>query len=204
MMTTALTVGTAFKRANDRLWDYKLAVHTRGLTKISLPGSEDCVTLPYSDIMFILGSAGLRETDVFVDIGCGRGRVLCCASLFPVRKVVGIEHDADASRAAKDNAAHLRGALAPIHVIHSNATEYEFSEGTVFYMYNPFKSDILEVVLERICESLSRFNRPVRIIYANPVHDVCLSASGWLKRSKRLEAGGHQGLAVPVSFWEST
>ena len=34
--------------------------------------------------------ANLAPGDVFVDVGCGKGRVVCCAARRPLRRVVGI------------------------------------------------------------------------------------------------------------------
>lgn len=183
--------------------DCKLGIHTRGLIPVSVPGSEDSVTLPYGDIMRVLSVAGLNATDVFVDIGCGKGRVVCCASLSPVREVIGIDHAPEMCVLARKNVSRLLMQHSPIRILNVCATGYDYSEGSVFYLYNPFDAVILDNVLGKIRESLNRKMRPVTIIYANPVHEHSLSACPWLSMVERWEAMGSRGLAVPVSFWKS-
>lgn len=203
MLGTNYTLAILLTRVRDRITDFRLGVHTRGSVAVSLPGSKDCVTLPYGDIMQILSSLRLTPSDVFIDIGCGRGRVLCCAALFRVQRAIGIEHVSEHWRMAQQNALRLRGKHSPIEALNLSATEYDYDEGTVFYMYNPFKTVIMNSVLEQIHQSLLRRKRWIKIIYANPVHESCLSACSWLTPTERWDAGGSRGLSVPVSFWSA-
>jgi len=48
-------------------------------------------SLDYVYLNGILNRLGLMPHDVFYDIGCGAGRVLCLAARRRVRRVVGIE-----------------------------------------------------------------------------------------------------------------
>jgi CelD/BcsL family acetyltransferase involved in cellulose biosynthesis len=194
---------TGLTRARDRMWEWTLGVHTRGLVHVGVEGAARTVTLPYGNIMQILRAVGLNPTDVFVDIGCGTGRVLCCAARFRVREVIGIEYAPEICELAQQNAARLRGRQSPIRLLNQNAAAYDYDGGTVFYLYNPVDAVTLNRVLEKIRTSLERQKRPITVIYALPVHESCLAACSWLEMADRWEAGGNRHLAVPVSFWRT-
>lgn len=185
----------------DRMSDYRFGVHTCGLVAATLPNTKDCGTLPYKNIMQILSSLNLTESDVFIDIGCGRGRVLYCASLFGVKKVIGIELMPEHWAIARQNALMMKGKHSPIEVLNQSAEDFDYDEGTVFYMYNPFNEVTMNSVLLRINQSLQRKKRAITIIYANPVYESCLSGCSWLTLKERWEAGGKRGLSVTVTFW---
>lgn len=194
---------TWITRANDRIHDFILGIRTVGLIKSPVPGFQASVTLPYKDIIQILTAIDMTKEDVFVDIGCGLGRVVCCAARLPVRKVIGIEVMPDICRRANDNASRVRGRQSSVEFVNISATQYHYDEGTVFYMYHPFDARIMGNVLTRIRESLSRRKRRIKIIYANPVHESALTQCWWLREVARWEPLGTRSLAVAVSFWET-
>jgi SAM-dependent methyltransferase len=185
----------------DRITDFRFGVHTNGIVVAALPNTNGCGTLPYSNIMQILSSAGLTSSDTFIDIGCGRGRVICCASLFPVKKTIGIEIIPEHWAIAHQNVLQMRGRHSPIEVLNQGAEDFDYDEGTIFYLYNPFNAVIMNRVLSRIHQSLQKKKRAITIIYANPVYESCLSSCSWLTLQERWEAGGKRGLSVPVTFW---
>ena len=127
----------------------------------------------------------LQPTDVFVDIGCGKGRMLCLFARRHLAKCVGIEVDAELARAARANAARLRGRKAPIEVWVGDAVEADYSEGTIFWLLNPFGAQTLAAVLERIERTLEAAPRRIQIIYVNPMHEGVLRSAGWLNCTGR-------------------
>ena len=113
-----------------------------------------------------------------VDIGCGKGKVLCTWSLTygrgqPGPKLVGIDYSADLVQSCRQNLARI--GAEDYQVIEADATtlDYRFAPQQVFYLYNPFD----EVLLERVAQRLPA--SPVRIIYNNPVHLDRLSELGF-------------------------
>ena len=212
-------------RARDRMMDFKLGINTRGLEKVSVPDSEVYMTLPYKDIMQILFYIELKPTDIFIDIGCGKGRVLCCAALFHIKKVIGIEHAPEMSAKAQENALLLRGRKSPVSIFNVDATKFDYNEGTIFYMYNPFNQSVMTSLLDKVYESLQRKKRSIKIIYANPLYESSLSECVWLKMYDKWEIRSNESgklnyqspldylksngrakrnhAAVPVSFWQT-
>ena len=136
--------------------------------------------------------------DVFYDIGCGKGRVLCVAARLRLKKVVGIELLEELCMAARHNAESLRGRKKPINVICANATKADYSDGTVFTLYNPFGEATMRVVIKSIRESFYKNPRSIRIGYYMPVCEYILAEESWLERYASFRT-----MSSCVSFWRS-
>lgn len=189
-------------KCGNMLWEYRLGIHSRGALH-SAAGSDSVPysTSSYRTIMGILHNLSLKSSDVFVDIGCGKGRVLCCASRFRIREVVGIEADESLCATAQRNAEKARGKKSPIRIINAAAQEFDYRAGTVYYLFHPFGAATLNQVLARIEQSLQLHPREIRIVYLNPAADFLLRKNNWLEMYERWQAGDKFGLTHDVSFW---
>src|SRR5262245_43054338 len=116
-------------------WEYKLGINTRGIAEIAEPDSGHYVTSNYSLIWAILHNLPLSCSDVVVDIGCGKGRVLCCAARFNIREVSGVEISKNLCEIAGRNAVRVSGRRAPITIINTPAQDCDYLNGTVFYLF---------------------------------------------------------------------
>ena len=75
-------------------------------------------TIGYQHLRKILRVVSPGPKDVFYDIGCGMGRILCVAAQQPVRKCAGVELQITLlCQIARRNAASLRGRKAPIEIV---------------------------------------------------------------------------------------
>jgi precorrin-6B methylase 2 len=137
----------------------------------------------YLFLSALLRPLELSPEDVVVDVGCGMGRTLCAFARRNVRKCVGIECDPTLADIARANAARLRGRRAPIEVVTIDATEADYSEGTVFWFFDPFGAETMRRVLERIRASLEERPRRVRLVYVHPTLEAELERAGWLART---------------------
>ena len=113
-----------------------------------------------------------------VDIGCGKGKVLCTWSLTyrrgqPRPKLVGIDYSADLVQSCRQNLVRLGAKHYQLIEADATTLEYRFAPQQVFYLYNPFDAVLLERVAQRLPAS------PVRLIYNNPVHLDRLSELGF-------------------------
>jgi len=110
----------------------------------------------------------------FIDIGCGKGRVLLLAAEYGFEEVKGVEFSSHLTEIANKNIATYKAQFSSItffDVINIDAADYKFDNiEDVFFLYNPFDEVILKKVLDNICESLKQYNRRVWMIYANAVH----------------------------------
>jgi SAM-dependent methyltransferase len=72
----------------------------------------------------------------FVDLGCGKGRVLVLADHAGFKKIIGVELSRKMVVAARANLERLR---IPATIIHGDAGLYQLpTEPCVVFMYNPF------------------------------------------------------------------
>ena len=123
------------------------------------------------------------ESAAFVDLGAGKARALIMAGAYPFRAIVGVEFARELHQAGLDNLAkaapHLREP-ARISMVLGDAAQYELPEGpVVLYLFNPFGGPVIEQVARRT--TLAAKDRPLRLIYMNPVHGDIWTALGWTK-----------------------
>lgn len=129
-------------------------------------GATPIQSTPYAALHGLFRANGIevRDDDVLVDVGCGRGRVLNAWLSRGLRnRMVGIEIvPAVAERARQRLRRH-----ANVTVVCGDAVGSIPPEGTLYYLYNPFDA----AVMERFAEALlARALRPerLRIVYFNP------------------------------------
>jgi len=169
----------------DNIWcERRMGISTRGIVPTDHPDSVHYGTMAYRTIHGILDHLDLRSSDVVVDIGSGKGRVLCCAARRPVLRVVGVELSANLCRQARENAERLRGRRAPITVENVLADKYDYADTTVLFLFDPFGAATLRSALERIAAGTR--GRGLRIAYANPTHDEVFQEQPWLDGGERL------------------
>lgn len=125
--------------------------------------------------------------DVFVDFGCGKGRVVFFVALHKLKKVIGVEVDGALIECARRNLSRLRMRNSPVEFVHGDAGLFDVREGTVFFMFNPFGEATLAKVLQNIKESLSSYPRKIRIVYYAPVFMGLLDRQDWLVREGEIE-----------------
>ncbi len=141
----------------------------------------------------------LRPEDVVYDIGAGKGRFLCMAARQQVRKCVGVELSDSLCAIARENASQLRGRRAPIEIVCEDACTASLSDGTVYFLFNPFGPDTMRVTLASIERSLSENPRDVVIVYYNPTHASVFEACAWLNKIHEFRTRGQ----LRVSFWSN-
>lgn len=108
----------------------------------------------------------------FIDLGCGKGRALLLASLFPFRRVIGVELEPRIHEVCVRNIdAFTRKAKLSRRpeALCMSAGEFEFPEGDILlYLFNPFDEHIMTQVAANLRRSLAARPRHVRIIYFHP------------------------------------
>jgi SAM-dependent methyltransferase len=105
----------------------------------------------------------------FLDVGCGKGRVLLLASEFPFRKIVGLEFAPSLAEIAKRNIKTYRGSrqrCAKIEVVAGDALDYELEPvPQVLYFFSPFLPATLDQFAARIEQSLQRLPRDLMVMF---------------------------------------
>jgi SAM-dependent methyltransferase len=158
------------------------------------------VPVDYLVLFYVLGGLDLSPEDTFFDIGCGLGRAVLMAARRPIRQAIGVEYDAQLAQRAQENGRRVRGRRAPIEIRNVDATVTDYSEGTIFCMYNPFGERTMLMTLEKIRQSLEIRPRAIRIAYVNPVFANLLDSQDWLRRrgERRFPGLGDNARAV---YW---
>ncbi|MDP1676407.1 MAG: methyltransferase domain-containing protein [Bacteroidota bacterium] len=193
------------EKIENMFWEYRLGIITRGLAGVDTADDEHIHygTVPYRTINTILDHLQLTHSDVFVDLGCGKGRVLCCAAMRSIEKSIGVECSPSLSSIAQHNADVLRFHHSPIAVLTMEAQQFDYSVGTVYYLFHPFGPETLSTVLEQLRSGVERIPRSVRIVYVNPVHNNVLKDCSWLIETEKWNAGESRSPVHPVTWWQN-
>lgn len=117
--------------------------------------------------------------DAFVDIGCGKGRVVAQAARRPFGRVLGVELSPELAEQARALLAAERGRrrCGAAEIVIADATAWEVPDDvTHVYVYNALGGEALKAMLDRIAESARRRPRRLLMLYANPVQEETVLA----------------------------
>jgi SAM-dependent methyltransferase len=169
-------------------FDLRLGVDTGGFLPARLlhaPGIENAAT-SYSGCVPSIVAAALDKIPAldgaaFIDLGCGKGRALLVAHLYPFATITGIEMNFQLVEAARENAKIARKQRPdgpPIHVIQGDASipDAPSSGDLVYFLYHPFGRDLATRLCARLAEQ-ARAPRRVFVIYENPVYAELFDAN---------------------------
>jgi predicted RNA methylase len=194
------------KKLINLIWELRLGISTRGVENVAASTTErgHYGTIPYITIHNVLNSLALTPTDEFVDLGCGKGRVICCVSRLAVAEVIGVEYMSKLCDDARRNIKTMKGKCSPVTVVNMPAEEFDYTKGTVYYLFHPFGPQTLQKVVDGIKNSFLKRKRTVRIAYVNSVYDSVLKNCSWLHEYDRWEGRDRRSLEHAISFWRST
>ncbi len=126
---------------------------------LELHGHPEGIDPPYPDMVYyeptparavldMVDNVGLNRADVFYDLGSGLGRVAILFSLMSGVKATGVEIVPTLYDSARRCASRL--GLVSVEFINADAREADYSNGTVFFMFTPFKGAIFQTVLDKL------------------------------------------------------
>jgi Methyltransferase domain len=147
----------------------------------------------------------IRSTDVFVDFGSGKGRMVYQAATYPFARVIGVEISAKLNDVARQNIARNRQKLAceNVEFVTIDAAEFAIPDDMTFaYLYHPFSGPTLEAVIGNIIQSLDRNPRTLTLIYQMPwSEDYILGTSRFeLVRTRKRRRRDPRRIAVYASL----
>ena len=119
----------------------------------------------------VMRSLDVGPSDVFVDFGSGKGRVVYQAARYPFRRVVGVEISEELNRVARANVERARHRLRcqNVELVTADVLDYEIPDDMTYaYFYYPFFGEIFRNVVDRIAASVDRNPRKVTIIFTDP------------------------------------
>jgi len=134
-------------------------------TPYSHLGIEDTANTDYG-VLPLIFTGRIRDSDVLVDIGCGKGRVInWWLSQGLCNRIIGIEIDEGVAAATRRRLARFGN----VEIIAGDVIQHLPSEGTLFYLFNPFKAFAVEAFKNRLAQLVSG-RKDVTILYYNCVH----------------------------------
>lgn len=174
------------QRLPGAVFDARLGVHTAepvNLHDLDLH-TDDRVDYEPSGFLVLrraMRTVEVTESDVFVDFGSGKGRIVLQAARYPFRQVIGVEISPQLHRTATANVERSRHRLRCQDIVLVNTPAEEFTipdDVTVAYFFNPFHGPPFAHVVRALIDSYDRNPRPVRIIYHNARDEHVLLATG--------------------------
>ena len=150
-------------------WDQRLQIKTTGRDDSSADQYRyPYEPTPYTVLERLVNSGLIREGDVVLDYGCGKGRVDFFLSHQTKAGTIGVEYDERIYRSAMENrqtaALHLKTDFAL-----ARAEAYEVPRAVNrCYFFNPFSLGILRKVMARILESYYENPREVLLFFYYP------------------------------------
>jgi SAM-dependent methyltransferase len=150
-----------------------------------------------------LPGPGLRVADyTFVDLGCGKGRALLMASMYPFRAVRGIELNAKLVRVARRNLRKWtkggRAVCADVQVIcgdvlgpkHDPVLERVLDAGgpVVLFLFNSFAAEVLAGLMQKLAGAARPPRQtPIDLVYVHPEHDRLVAATPGIELLRHAE-----------------
>jgi len=127
---------------------------------------------PYSlleEIFSFLKPLGLNH---LLDVGCGKGRILCVGTHFGFKNITGLDLSKAFCRAAEKNLYRCsENQNLTWKLINNDAYYYDIPPQTdCIFIFNPFDEFLLEKVVENINASLIAHPRPLYIVYITALH----------------------------------
>lgn len=147
----------------------------KSLEKKGIETDHSTIYMPASyDLMEeIFEQIKSRRHKHFLDIGCGKGRVLCVAAHNGFNKVTGIDFSKEFCIAAEANLVITKQKFPTLQykVVNNDAFYFEIpNDVDCIFMFNPFDDVILNGVAENILESFEINPRTITLIYVNPMY----------------------------------
>jgi SAM-dependent methyltransferase len=135
---------------------------------------------PVADAERLLDASPLAaERASFVDVGSGMGRVVLLASPRPFRQITGVEISPALHEIARDNWGRFpttRVRCRDVRFVRADAASFAFPPGDlVVYLYNPFRAEVLEPVLDAL---LGPAERDVVLVYHTPLERGSIERRG--------------------------
>lgn len=117
----------------------------------------------YAELPVLFGDL-IKESDVIVEVGCGKGRVfnwlLSCGYR---NRMVGVELTPEIANLCRNRLRSFKN----LEIITGDVAANIPDDGTLFYLYNPFRERMMAAFTDSLKNSYLRNKRDIAIIYSN-------------------------------------
>jgi hypothetical protein len=138
---------------------------------------------PARHIFDLVGRAGLTERDLLIDLGSGLGQVTLVAAISTSARCVGVEIEPGYVDCATKSARSLK--LENAEFVEGDVRTADLSQGTIFYLYTPFRGAMLRDVLDLLRAEAGR--REIRVGTYGPCTPV-VAEEKWLRAVEAADA----------------
>lgn len=187
---TDIVVGTHLHamHAYDWLMDKWYRVETRvirGATEADIAGTvgkDPTRTLSayYLSLFKLRRKIAPTANDVFIDLGCGTGRVLFVFAKSNVRRARGIDFDPVTVQIANANVESFNGPREKVVIEQGDCAKTRFTDETIFCFCNPFGATTMGIVMDNIRQSLRDNPRKARILFYTAADRAMMDRHEWL------------------------
>jgi len=170
----------------------------KSLEKKGVDTSHATIYMPISYVLLqeIFKQLPKKPAKHFLDIGCGKGRVLCVAAHLGFNNITGIDFSKQLCEDALVNLALTKEKVPALQykVVTKDAMNYEIpADVDCIFLFNPFDVVIMGAVVFNIMESAQEYPRDITVVYANPLYQDLFLEEGFeevfhTKEMKYLEA----------------
>jgi len=151
---------------------------------------------PYAMIRDFVHTIKPKKGDVVYDLGSGLGRVVLYSAMTTDAMVTGIELLEE--RVAQAEELKNKFGIENARFIQGNVLGQDFSDGTIFFMFNPFSHETTMEVIRR----LRQINTKKRIVIASWAQsNIYLEKQPWLRDMNGVEKEGSEELRFFESSW---
>ena len=154
--------------AQDYLLDKKFDGWCGGVVQAPNSGLDACNTqsVHYWQLMKLFQEAPIGESDVLVDVGCGKGRVInYWLHIGCKNRIIGVELN---ERVADRTRERLKG-YPNVTIITGNILDRILPDASLFFLYNPFHEPTM-AKFKAVLLSTVRKKKELRVVYFNSVH----------------------------------
>jgi SAM-dependent methyltransferase len=199
----------AYDAEQDRSFDDAYGTDTAGSVQPEDLGIDDDDTRehairylpsPTRVTRWMLDNIGVDPAEYsFVDLGCGKGRVILVASERPFQRIIGVEISPELSAIARANVARYTPPTRrcqQVDVVNGDATTVDYPDSNiVLHLYHPFEPEVLRKALANLEVSWKAAPRRVVVAYllyasAHEAVTNVFSEFGWLRLTRDEESVG--------------
>ena len=167
--------GDAYDHLDDLVSEVLLFASPEPVTVELSPDMVAYQPTPARHIFELIRHTKFTERDVFIDLGSGLGHVALLVAICTESRAVGVELEPAYVECARRTAEDLN--LTNATFLAQDARDADFSDGTTFYLYTPFRGAILRDVLGRLKTQAAK--REIRVCTFGPCTPI-VAAESWI------------------------
>lgn len=203
MLSTTVGNKTGYRPERDHAFDRRFGTDTAGkvesndLDYVDKEQQDQAILYlpsPARVTRWMLDNIGVDHSQYsFVDLGCGKGRVVLGAAQYPFQSVLGVDLSTALTEVASRNVSAFPASSRKcddVRILNVDATKVDYPDtNLLLHLYHPFNANVTAAVLRNLESSLAKKPRQVRIAYllytsAVPATRDAFARAPWLRETQ--------------------